>query len=296
MFTLHNCDCLQVMPSIPSGSIDAIITDLPYGTTACEWDSVIPLAPMWEQVKRLLKPTGTFITTASQPFTSVLIASNLEMFKYEIILNKVLPSGFLNAKNRPMKLHENIVVFSLGTIANGSQNLMTYNPQMWRSTSYKKTKIKDPRVGYVDRGNRTPFELNPSISNGERYPVSILEYSFADRSNAVHPTQKSVDLYRYLIRTYTNEGETVLDICMGSGTTIEAAEMEGRNSIGIEKEKGYFQIAEKRAKSAVLQQRLFTPSNNRLHMDAGDSPRQPSQSTLEGFTPAEQGTTPTPRR
>ena len=296
MFTLHNGDCLQVMPSIPSGSIDAIITDLPYGTTACEWDSVIPLAPMWEQVKRLLKPTGTFITTASQPFTSVLIASNLEMFKYEIILNKVLPSGFLNAKNRPMKLHENIVVFSLGTIANGSQNLMTYNPQMWRSTSYKKTKIKDPRVGYVDRGNRTPFELNPSISNGERYPVSILEYSFADRSNAVHPTQKSVDLYRYLIRTYTNEGETILDFCMGSGTTIEAAEMEGRNSIGIEKEKGYFQIAEKRAKSAVLQQRLFTPSNNRLHMDAGDSPRLPSQSTLEGFTPAEQGTTPAPRQ
>ena len=296
MFTLHNGDCLQVMPTIPSGSIDAIITDLPYGTTACEWDSVIPLAPMWEQVKRLLKPTGTFITTASQPFTSVLIASNLEMFKYEIILNKVLPSGFLNAKNRPMKLHENIVVFSLGTIANGSQNLMTYNPQMWRSTSYKKTKIKDPRVGYVERGNRTPFELNPSISNGERYPVSILEYSFADRSNAIHPTQKSVDLYRYLIRTYTNEGETVLDICMGSGTTIEAAEMEGRNSIGIEKDAGYFQIAEKRAKSAVLQQRLFTPSNNRLHMDAGDSPRQLSQSTLEGFTPAEQGSTPAPRQ
>ena len=296
MFTLHNGDCLQVMPTIPSGSIDAIITDLPYGTTACEWDSIIPLAPMWEQVKRVLKPTGTFITTASQPFTSVLIASNLEMFKYEIILNKVLPSGFLNAKNRPMKLHENIVVFSLGTIANGSQNLMTYNPQMWRSTSYKKTKIKDPRVGYVERGNRTPFELNPSISNGERYPVSILEYSFADRSNAIHPTQKSVDLYRYLIRTYTNEGETVLDICMGSGTTIEAAEMEGRNSIGIEKDAGYFQIAEKRAKSAVLQQRLFTPSNNRLHSDVGDSPAQqalftPEADTAEGKLPA-----PAPRR
>ena len=296
MFTLHNGDCLQVMPTIPSGSIDAIITDLPYGTTACEWDSIIPLAPMWEQVKRVLKPTGTFITTASQPFTSVLIASNLEMFKYEIILNKVLPSGFLNAKNRPMKLHENIVVFSLGTIANGSQNLMTYNPQMWRSTSYKKTKIKDPRVGYVERGNRTPFELNPSISNGERYPVSILEYSFADRSNAIHPTQKSVDLYRYLIRTYTNEGETVLDICMGSGTTIEAAEMEGRNSIGIEKDAGYFQIAEKRAKSAVLQQRLFTPSNNRLHSDAGDSPRQQALFTPEANPAEGKLPTPTPRR
>ena len=296
MFTLHNGDCLQVMPTIPSGSIDAIITDLPYGTTACEWDSIIPLAPMWEQVKRVLKPTGTFITTASQPFTSVLIASNLEMFKYEIILNKVLPSGFLNAKNRPMKLHENIVVFSLGTIANGSQNLMTYNPQMWRSTSYKKTKIKDPRVGYVERGNRTPFELNPSISNGERYPVSILEYSFADRSNAIHPTQKSVDLYRYLIRTYTNEGETVLDICMGSGTTIEAAEMEGRNSIGIEKDAGYFQIAEKRAKSAVLQQRLFTPSNNRLHSDVGDSPAQQALFTPEANPAEGKLPTPTPRR
>jgi len=261
------------MPSIPSGSIDAIITDLPYGTTACEWDSIIPLVPMWEQVKRVLKPTGTFITTSSQPFTSVLVSSNLEMFKYEIILNKVLPSGFLNAKNRPMKLHENIEVFSLGTIANGSQNLMTYNPQMWQSTSYKKTKIKDPRVGYVERGNRTPFELNPSISNGERYPVTILEYSFADRTNAVHPTQKSVDLYRYLIRTYTNPSETVLDICMGSGTTIEAAIIEGRYSIGIEKEQGYYSIAEKRAKQAVLQPNFFTPSNNACS-GQGDSAAQ----------------------
>jgi len=292
MFTLHNGDCLQIMPSIPSGSIDAIITDLPYGTTACEWDSIIPLVPMWEQVKRVLKPTGTFITTSSQPFTSVLVSSNLEMFKYEIILNKVLPSGFLNAKNRPMKLHENIEVFSLGTIANGSQNLMTYNPQMWQSTSYKKTKIKDPRVGYVERGNRTPFELNPSISNGERYPVTILEYSFADRTNAVHPTQKSVDLYRYLIRTYTNPSETVLDICMGSGTTIEAAIIEGRYSIGIEKEQGYYSIAEKRAKQAVLQPNFFTPSNNRLHWTGGDSPAQPSFSTLEGFTAPEADTTP----
>ncbi len=286
MFTLHNGDCLQIMPSIPSGSIDAIITDLPYGTTACEWDSIIPLVPMWEQVKRVLKPTGTFITTSSQPFTSVLVSSNLEMFKYEIILNKVLPSGFLNAKNRPMKLHENIEVFSLGTIANGSQNLMTYNPQMWQSTSYKKTKIKDPRVGYVERGNRTPFELNPSISNGERYPVTILEYSFADRTNAVHPTQKSVDLYRYLIRTYTNPSETVLDICMGSGTTIEAAIIEGRYSIGIEKEQGYYSIAEKRAKQAVLQPNFFTPSNNRLHLTGGGQSATQSSFTAEVIPPA----------
>ena len=251
---------------------------------------------MWEQVKRVLKQTGTFITTSSQPFTSVLVSSNLEMFKYEIILNKVLPSGFLNAKNRPMKLHENIEVFSLGTIANGSQNLMTYNPQMWQSTSYKKTKIKDPRVGYVERGNRTPFELNPSISNGERYPVTILEYSFADRTNAVHPTQKSVDLYRYLIRTYTNPSETVLDICMGSGTTIEAAIIEGRNSIGIEKEQAYYSIAEKRAKQAVLQPNFFTPSNNRLHLDVGDSPAQQELFTPEADTAEGKSPKPSPRR
>jgi len=275
---LYHGNCLEVLPTFPPASVEAIITDLPYGTTACEWDSIIPLAPMWEQVKRVLKATGTFITTSSQPFTSILIASNLEMFKYEVIVNKVLPSGFLNAKNRPMKLHENIAVFSLGTIANGSQNLMTYNPQMWQSTSYKKTNIKDPRVGSVERGNRTPFKLNPSISNGERYPVSILEYSFADRKSAVHPTQKSVELYEYLIRTYTNAGETVLDICMGSGTTGVAAVQTGREFIGIEKERKYFVIAEKRIGSAHPP--LFTEQPPRQptprEPDKGDSPHQSS--------------------
>ncbi len=272
---LYHGDCLEILPTFPPASVEAIITDLPYGTTACEWDSIIPLAPMWEQVKRVLKATGTFITTSSQPFTSVLIVSNLEMFKYEVIVNKVLPSGFLNAKNRPMKLHENIAVFSLGTIANGSKNLMTYNPQMWQSTSYKKTKIKDPRVGYVERGNRTPFELNPSISNGERYPVSILEYSFADRTSAVHPTQKSVELYEYLVRTYTNPGETVLDICMGSGTTGVSAIQTGRRFIGIEKEQKYFSIAKKRIEQAAPP--LFV-----------ESPRQPTPRVPDGGNVAAQ--------
>jgi site-specific DNA-methyltransferase (adenine-specific) len=264
---LYCGDCLEYMRSMPDGCVDAIITDLPYGTTACEWDSIIPLDEMWKQVKRVLMAKGTFITTSSQPFTSVLIVSNLEMFKYEVIVNKVLPSGFLNAKNRPMKLHENVAVFSLGTIANGSKNLMTYNPQMWQSTSYKKTKIKDPRVGYVERGNRTPFELNPSISNGERYPVSILEYSFADRTSAVHPTQKSVKLYEYLVRTYTNPGETVLDMCMGSGTTGVACVQLGRNFIGCEIDPGYFEIAKKRIEQAELQPCLFREPDKRPRQD-----------------------------
>ena len=171
----------------------------------------------------------------------------------------------------------------------------TYYPQM--ELKPKQNKRKNRERTFRNNGIFGDRVFEYKSKRGEQddtYPNSI--QFFNRHQNGEHPTQKPLELYRYLIRTYTNEGETVLDICMGSGTTIEAAEIEGRNSIGIEKEIGYFRIAEKRAKSAVLQQRLFTPSNNRLHMDAGDSPRLPSQSTLEGFTPAEQGTTPAPRQ
>lgn len=263
MFTLYNGDCLQILPSIPSGSIDAIITDLPYGTTACEWDSIIPLVPMWEQVKRVLKKTGVFISTASQPFTSILICSNLDMFRHEWIWNKNTPTGFLNAKKAPMKQHESVCVFAYGSY--------TYNPQKERK-EYKAT--RRPRISkgvnpdgiYGDDlervfGGRTEY----------RFPKTILNidwgggWSARDRE---HPTQKPVVLYEYLIRTYTNEGETVLDICMGSGTTIEAAENTYRNSIGIEKEQGYFLVAEKRIKQAVQQLNFLTPSNKVLHPTA----------------------------
>jgi len=280
MFTLHNGDCLQVMPSIPSGSIDAIITDLPYGTTACAWDEVIPFADMWKEVKRVLKSDGVFVTTASQPFTSALIMSNPSWFKYEWIWDKRLAGNAMNSNYQPLKIHENIVVFS----AKGH----TYNPQMRRGRL--RTKLTNTTW-------KSTFGTQQSAAtkNDIYKPTSILDFS-VPRVGREHPTQKSVDLFRYLIRTYSNEGETILDFCMGIGTTIEAAEIEGRNSIGIEREREYFLIAESNVKSAVLQQRLFTPSNNRLHMDAGDSPRQPSQSTLEGFTPAEQGSTPAPRQ
>ena len=273
MFTLYNGDCLQVMPTIPSGSIDAIITDLPYGTTACEWDSVIPLAPMWEQVKRVLKPNGVFVTTASQPFTSVLVCSNLEWFKYEWIWQKDRPTNIFFKEVQPMKYHENILVFSSAGSHNMSVVKAVYNPQM--EIKPKENKRKNRERTFVNNGifgNRVFEYKSKRGEQDDTYPNSI--QFFNRKQNGEHPTQKPLDLYRYLIRTYTNEGETVLDICMGSGTTIEAAEIEGRNSIGIEKDIGYFQVAEKRAKSAVLQQRLFTPSNNLLHMDAGNSPAQ----------------------
>ena len=282
MFTLHNGDCLQVMPSIPSGSIDAIITDLPYGTTACKWDTIIPFEPMWKEVKRVLKPNGAFITTASQPFTSILILSNLEWFRFENIWDKVQGTDSFNAKRRPMKSHENIAVFCEGN--------PTYNPQM---VTAEKKNMRDRQKHFFKGSSGGVYgDLKPYVPNKDeslRYPVSVFRYSNQGaelhKDKRIHSTQKPVALYEYLIKTYTNEGETVLDICMGSGTTIEAAERTGRNSIGIEKDEGIFQ-------SAVLRLKSLTPSNNRLHWTGGDSPALPSQSTLEGFTAPEADTTP----
>ena len=278
MFTLHNGDCLQVLPSIPSGSIDAIITDLPYGTTACAWDEVIPFADMWKEVKRVLKSDGVFVTTTSQPFTSALIMSNPEWFKHEWIWHKSRASNFLHGEIAPLKYHENIAVFS--------SNLKTYNPELRKGESYKRRIVKSRKDG----GQYTVTNKDNSVVN-TRYPESVLDFPSMRQQDISHPTQKPLDLYRYLIRTYTNVGETVLDICMGSGTTIEASIIEDRNSIGIEKEQAYYSIAEKRAKQAVLQPNLFAPSNNRLHLDVGDSPAQqalftPEADTAEGKLPA----------
>lgn len=284
MFTLHNGDCLQVLPTIPSGSIDAIITDLPYGTTAIEWDSIIPLAPMWEQVKRVLKANGVFITTASQPFTSILIVSNLEMFKYENIWNKQRGTDWQLANNRPLKAHENIVVFGNGTI--------TYNPQ--KTKRNKPMDVSNWKFLSAHNGEHGSFgskEHDKKVYY-DKFPISVFELSGqiaeVNNTNRVHPTQKPIALYRHLVRTYTNEGETVLDIAMGSGTTGVACVQEGRNFIGIEKdtEHGYFSIAENRLKEAVLQPSLFTPSNNRLHLTGGGLPATQSSFTAEVIPPA----------
>ena len=246
---LYHGDCLDILPTLPAGSVDAIITDLPYGTTACKWDTIIPFDNLWRVVRHVLKPKGAFVTTASQPFTSALVMSNPEMFKYCLVWEKTKPSNFLNAKNKPMPKHEDVIVFSCGTTANKSENKMTYNPQMESGKPYKKFQKTDPRVGYVDAGNRTPYLGVTNVNTGTRYPTSVISFSNGNNFSE-HPTQKPVALYEYLIRTYTNEGETVLDMTMGSGTTGVAAIQTGREFIGIEKDAEYFAIAERRIANA----------------------------------------------
>jgi DNA modification methylase len=232
---LHG-DCLEILPTLADKCADAIITDLPYGTTSCSWDVVIPFAPMWEQVKRLCK--GAFVTTASQPFTSLLITSNLEWFKYEWAWNKRMGSNFANVKRQPLKYHENIAVFS--------KNGHTYNPQ------YRKD-VKKPFGRMVRDNNSEHINNLPHTGvSGVGYPKSILEFPRPNNltGGGLHPTQKPVALYEYLIKTYTNPGDTVLDFCMGSGTTGVAAIRTGRNFIGIEREPKYFEIAHRRITEA----------------------------------------------
>lgn len=244
--TLKQGDCLNLLPLLPDKSIDAVICDLPYGSTACAWDTIIPFEPMWKELKRITKDRAAIALFSSQPFTSILVTSNLEMFRYEWIWDKVFGTNFLNAKNRPLKQHENIVVFSKGVTANGGKTKMQYFPQMWMSTPYRKTLAKDPRRGAWDVGKRTPFQLDDIVSNGERYPLSIIRESNANRFDKIHPTQKPVALMEYLIRTYTNEGDTILDFTMGSGTTGVACARANRNFIGFELDEKYFAIAQKR--------------------------------------------------
>src|SRR3990172_6705689 len=232
--TLHLGDCLEILPTLADKSVDAIITDVPYGTTACKWDVIIPLDKMWEQVKRLCK--GAFVTTASQPFTSVLTVSNLEWFKYDWVWRKDLATGHFNAKIRPMLNHESVLVFS--------ENGHTYNPQGLQRYGKMNT-----RGGNGDNYGESGLANFQEFTN---YPRTILPFS-VHRSEGQHPTQKPVALYEYLIRTYTNAGDTVLDFCFGSGTTGVACVKTGRGFIGIEKESNYFAVAERRIEQAQQQ-------------------------------------------
>ncbi len=243
MNNLYHGDCLEVMPTLPAGSVHAIITDLPYGTTQAEWDSVIPFEFMWSQVNRLLVSNGVFITTASQPFTSDLINSNRDLFKYEIIWKKTRASGHLDARRKPMKIHENILVFSKGQT--------TYNPQFIKGEKYT-SKHKGGRTSDLYGSSNAHVSENAGV----RFPVSVVE--FTNEFDNQHPTQKPTSLYQYLIMTYTNAGETVLDICMGSGTTGIACHNTGREFIGIEQDLGYFEIAQKRIAEAQKQMKLFS--------------------------------------
>lgn len=248
--TLYRGDCLVEMANVADGSVDLILADLPYGTTACLWDSVIPLEPLWAHYKRIIKPRGAVVLTASQPFTTALISSNMNWFKYCWVWDKSNAGDCMNAKNKPMKKHEDICVFSSGTTANKSPNRMPYFPQgLIKSERYRRGSTV---FGYGAGGGS--FKVaRPSHheyqQDYEGYPTSVLFYD--NEKPAVHPTQKPVALMEYLIRTYTNEGELVLDNTMGSGTTGVACVNTNRRFIGIERDDKYFAIAEKRISDAV---------------------------------------------
>lgn len=235
-------DCLKLMPEIPDHSIDMILCDLPYGTTQCSWDTIIPFAPLWEQYKRVLKPNGAIVLTASQPFTSMLVMSNIEWFRYEWIWEKTNAGDFMLAKYRPRKKHENVLVFSDGKTL--------YNAQMEKGMPYR----DKPRK----RTNRIVDSTIPKlgiVNEGTRYPSSVQKFSNGN-NDIDHPTQKPIPLFTYLINTYTNEGEVVLDNCIGSGTTAIAAIRTGRHYIGIEQEQKYVDIANERIRIERSQLKL----------------------------------------
>jgi site-specific DNA-methyltransferase (adenine-specific) len=228
---------MKVLPTLADSSVDAIIADLPYGTTDCEWDSVIPLEPLWKEFKRVAKRNGAIVLFCKQPFTSVLVSSNVNWFRYCWVWEKTNAGDFMMADFRPRQLHEDVAVFS--------QAKHTYNPQMEKGIPY----IDRPRK----RSNRICDSVMPNLgitNNGTRYPSSIQRFS--NGNNGIeHPTQKPVDLLKYLVKTYTNPGDTVLDCTMGSGTTGVAGVQLDRKFIGIELDPNYFAIAQRRIGDAA---------------------------------------------
>jgi len=241
---IHQGDCMELMQHIPDRSVDMILCDLPYGTTACEWDKVLPLDELWKQYKRILKEYGVVVLTASQPFTTDLINSNREWFRYCWVWEKSIGANPLSCNKRPMKYHEDVLVFY--------NNLGTFNPQKTKGKMRdKKPKMygckKDENWGGAMRNIDGKRNINDLY-----YPRSVQYFSNADQSKKSHPTQKPVPLFRYLIKTYTNEGELVLDNCIGSGTTAVACKQTNRNFIGIELNQEYVDIANQRLKQETL--------------------------------------------
>lgn len=240
-------DCLELMQNIPAKSVDMILCDLPYGTTACKWDTVIPFEPLWTQYKRIIKDNGAIVLFGSQPFTSALVMSNVKWFKCEWIWRKHKGTNIYGVKREPLKIHESCILFA--------KNKYTYNPQMTEGKPYKQRGshnigksdgliIANKKVGYAK-----------DFDSSKRYPISVQEFSnHNQKDNSFHPTQKPVPLLEYLVKTYTNEGETVLDNCAGSGTTAIACLNTNRNYICIEKEPKYYEIINKRIEAHIKQQ------------------------------------------
>ena len=252
--TLYNGDCLELMKDIPTGSVDMILCDLPYGTTACKWDTVIPFAPLWAQYKRIAKPNAAIVLFGSEPFSSHLRMSNLKMFKYDWVWHKSKSGSAFTAKFRPVNKHEMVSVFTA--------KVPTYNPQKTVGTPYSRVHdttecdVNNHGMGF----NRRKVDTH---NTGFRYPTTVQFFQQKwRRQDQLHPTQKPVALMEYLIRTYTNEGETVLDNCMGSGTTGVACANTGRNFIGIEQDAKYFEISSERIYKTYQQIDRVTHKNS----------------------------------
>jgi len=237
--TFYQGDCLVEMDKIADKSVDMILCDLPYGTTACKWDSVIPFDALWKHYERIIKDNGAIVLTAQQPFTTALISSKIGLFRYEIIWDKMKGGNFLQANKMPLRQHENILVFY--------KSLPTYNPIMKNADA---DKIRPLRKNTEQNSENYLAVKNGVEGRGDttkRFPTSILPFSSmmgdCNPLNRKHPTQKPIELFEWFVKTYTNEGETVLDNCMGSGSTGVACKKTGRNFIGIEKDEKYFEIA-----------------------------------------------------
>lgn len=258
---LYQGDCLEVMRTLEPQSIDAIITDLPYGTTACSWDEVIPFAPMWEQVKRVLKPRGVFVTTAGQPFASRLVSSNYAYFRHDLVWDKLAATSPANSLIAPKRTHESILVFG--------QPGHTYNPIMWDAGRPHSKRGRHNRSFGVGREQIYDRDFSHKDHEHLRYPTSVVQVSNreAECNNTLreHPSQKPVALYAYLIRTYTNPGDTVGDFTMGSGTTMVACVQTGRNGIGCDNDPTYYAIAQKRIEQAAQQPSLFDAMSRYCH-------------------------------
>ena len=239
-------DCLELMKNIPDGSIDMILCDLPYGTTACKWDEIIDFNKLWKQYERIIKENGAIALFGSGQFTHKLITSNEKLYKYKWIWFKTKRGNFVNAKNRPMTAYEEIMMFSKGNTANGSIIRMNYFPQGLIPKVTVRCDKSGTRFGTM--AGKRPSHKDTVVSEYTNYPFDVLQFDSV--SKPVHPTQKPVALLEYLIKTYTNEGDIVLDNCMGSGSTCVAAVNTNRHYIGFELDEHYYEIAENRIEEA----------------------------------------------
>ena len=247
MITLMQGDCLERMKEIEAGSVNMVLADPPYGTTACKWDTVIDLPSMWAELRRIVKPNGAIVMTAAQPFTSALVMSNPKMYRHQWVWDKATISNPMQAKHQPLRQHEDVLVFGVKKPGYNPQKTDLHLERKWRQAKQHADAAVPASEGAT------------GVAKG-KYPKTIQRFNAAKfEGRTVHPTQKPVALMEYLIRTYTNEGETVLDFTMGSGTTGVACANTGRNFIGIELDPDYFEIAQRRIQEAAECQKSTAP-------------------------------------